>query len=152
MLLNRCNYLNPLRSYIVQEYRDSQRTYSDAARTLSTYSTLSARTEVYTFENGSSALLLTLSGTIPVVFRSNTYRFPIKLWMPHAYPQEAPMAYVTPSRDMLIRAGQHVGVDGRVYHPYLRDWNKMWDRASVAEFLEFLQQVFAKEPPVISKA
>lgn len=53
---------------------------------------------------------------------------------------------------MLIRAGQHVGVDGRVYHPYLRDWNRIWDRASVAEFLEFLQQVFAKEPPVISKA
>lgn len=53
---------------------------------------------------------------------------------------------------MLVRPGQHVSIDGRVYHPYLRDWTAMWDRASIAEFMEFLQQVFAKEPPVISKA
>lgn len=62
------------------------------------------------------------------------------------------MVYVTPGRDMLIRPGQHVGVDGRVYHPYLRDWSSMWDRASIVEFLSYLQQVFSKEPPVISKA
>lgn len=53
---------------------------------------------------------------------------------------------------MAVRPGQHVGVDGRVYHPYLRDWQSMWDRANVAEFLECLQQAFAKEPPVISRA
>ncbi|KXL47512.1 MAG: hypothetical protein FE78DRAFT_105908 [Acidomyces sp. 'richmondensis'] len=136
---------------VLQQYPDSQRTYSDAARTLSAYSSLSPRTEVYTYENGSSALLLTLSGTLPVGFRGTTYRFPIKIWVPQAYPQEAPIIYVTPGLDMLIRPGQHVGVDGRVYHPYLRDWTRMWDRASIAEFLEFLQQVFAKEPPVVSK-
>ena len=96
--------------------------------------------------------MLTLSGTLPVTFRGTIYRFPVKIWVPEAYPREAPMGYVTPSGDMIIRAGQHVGVDGRIYHPYLRDWGRIWDRASIAEFLEFLQQVFAKEPPVISKA
>ncbi|KAK3700733.1 Suppressor protein stp22 of temperature-sensitive alpha-factor receptor and arginine permease [Vermiconidia calcicola] len=137
---------------VLHEYRDPQRTYSDAARTLAAYSSLSPRTEVYSFENGSTALLLTLSGTLPVNFRGTTYRFPIQLWVPHSYPQEAPFAYVNPGRDMIIRPGQHVSVDGRIYHPYLRDWSMIWDRASIAEFLEFLQQVFAKEPPVISKA
>ncbi|EMC99236.1 hypothetical protein BAUCODRAFT_65568 [Baudoinia panamericana UAMH 10762] len=137
---------------VLHEYNDPQRTYSDAARILSAYTSISPRTEVYTYDNGTSALLLTLSGTLPVDFRGTTYRFPIKLWIPQAYPQEAPIAYVNPGIDMLIRPGQHVGVDGRVYHPYLRDWERMWDRASVAEFLGFLQQVFAKEPPVISKA
>ena len=72
--------------------------------------------------------------------------------MPHAYPYEAPNVYVTPGKDMLVRPGQHVGVDGRVYHPYLRDWGRMWDRASVAEFLDYLQHIFGKEPPVISRA
>ena len=136
----------------LQEYRDPQRAYSDVARTLSQYPSISPRTEVYTYENGTSALLLTLSGTLPVSFRGTEYRFPIKLWIPQAYPQEAPIAYVNPGRDMLVRPGQHVGVDGRIYHPYLRDWNGIWDRASIAEFLANLQQVFAKEPPVISKA
>lgn len=144
--------LNKPRLMIVQEYHDPQRIYSDAARTLSAYPSISPRTEVYTYENGGSALLLTLSGTLPVAFRGQTYRFPVKLWIPQAYPQEPPIAYVTPGRELLVRPGQHVGVDGRVYHPYLRGWSRRWDKASIAEFLEFLQQVFAKEPPVISKA
>ncbi|KAK3645620.1 Suppressor protein stp22 of temperature-sensitive alpha-factor receptor and arginine permease [Elasticomyces elasticus] len=137
---------------VLHEYHDQQRIYSDAARTLGIYPSISPRTEVYTYENGSSALLLTLSGTLPVDFRGTTYRFPVKLWIPQSYPQEAPIVYVTPGRDMLVRPGQHVGVDGRVYHPYLRDWQQTWDRASIAQFLDYLQQVFAKEPPVISKA
>ena len=113
---------------------------------------MSPRTEVYTYENGGSALLLTASGTLPVDFRGATYRFPIKLWIPQAYPQESPIVYVTPGRDMLVRPGQHVGVEGRVYHPYLRDWSGMWDRANIADFLSYLQQAFAREPPLVSKA
>ncbi|KAK5124616.1 hypothetical protein LTR85_001329 [Meristemomyces frigidus] len=136
---------------VLHEYHDAQRTYSDAARTLAAQPTISPRTEVYTYENGSSALLLTLSGTLPVSFRGTVYRFPVKLWIPQAYPQETPIVYINPGRDMLVRPGQHVGVDGRVYHPYLRDWSSMWDRASIAELLEYLQAVFAKEPPVLSK-
>ena len=110
------------------------------------------RTEVYTHENGSSALLLTISGNLPVDFRGTTYRFPVKLWVPQAFPQEPPVVYVTPGREMLVRPSQHISVDGRVYHPYLKDWSRTWDRASTSGLLEILQQVFAKEPPVISKA
>ncbi|GAB7322198.1 hypothetical protein MBLNU13_g03202t1 [Cladosporium sp. NU13] len=137
---------------VLHEYQDPQRTYSDVARTLSAFHSLSPRTEVYTYENGGSALLLTVSGTLPVDFRGATYRFPIKIWVPQAYPQESPIVYVTPGRDMLVRPGQHVGVEGRVYHPYLRDWNSMWDRANISDFLAHLQQAFAREPPLVSKA
>lgn len=52
---------------------------------------------------------------------------------------------------MLVRPGQHVGVEGRVYHPYLRDWSGMWDRANIADFLSYLQQAFAREPPLVSR-
>lgn len=37
------------------------------------------------------------------------------------------MIYVTPTQDMLVKPGQHVSVDGRVYHPYLAQWGKYWD-------------------------
>lgn len=53
---------------------------------------------------------------------------------------------------MLVRPGQHVGVEGRVYHPYLSDWSGMWDRANIADFLGYLQQAFAREPPLVSRA
>lgn len=79
------------------------------------------------FENGASALLLQLSGTIPVPFRGQTFAFPMAIWVPHAYPLEPPMVYVTPSQDMIVRPGQHVSGDGRVYHPYLAQWAKYWD-------------------------
>jgi len=74
-----------------------------------------------------SALLLLLSGTLPVVFRGTTYRFPIALWVPHSYPLEAPLVYVTPTEGMMVRPGQHVDPQGKIYHPYLVGWAEFWD-------------------------
>jgi ESCRT-I complex subunit TSG101 len=51
---------------------------------------------------------------------------------------------------MAIRPGQHVSVDGRVYHPYLRDWS-VNQRPNIVDFLRLLQDVFAREPPVVAK-
>ena len=79
------------------------------------------------YEHGASALLLNLSGTLPVNFRGTTYRFPISLWIPHAYPREPPLVYVTAAEGMAIRAGQHVDPEGKVYHPYLVGWAEFWD-------------------------
>ncbi|KAK7509687.1 ESCRT-I component [Phyllosticta citriasiana] len=144
--------LNWLYSVLTNEYTDVNRSYNDAAEALGQYPSLSPKTEVYTYENGSPALLLLLSGTIPVQFRGAVYRFPIALWVPHAYPREPPLVYVTPSQDMLVRPGQHVSSDGRVYHPYLSGWSQHWDKSSIADFLTVLRGVFAKEPPVVAKS
>ncbi|ESZ92268.1 hypothetical protein SBOR_7357 [Sclerotinia borealis F-4128] len=143
--------LNWLYSVLTSEYRDVNRTYNDVAQTLSQYTSLSPRTDVYTYENGASSLLLHLSGTLPVNFRGTTYRFPIALWIPHAYPQEAPLVYVTPVEGMVVRAGQHVDPQGKVYHPYLMRWPDYWDKSNVLDFLAILRDIFAKEPPVISR-
>lgn len=79
------------------------------------------------YENGTSVLLLLLRGTLPVTFRGATYGFPVAIWVPHAYPREPPLVYITPSQDMVVRPGQHVSGDGRVYHPYLAQWAQYWD-------------------------
>ncbi|OTA37794.1 hypothetical protein BTJ68_01902 [Hortaea werneckii EXF-2000] len=143
---------------VLHEYHDPQRTYTSVAQTLSAYPTLSPRTEVFTNETGRSALLLVLSGTLPTHFRGAEYRFPVKIWFPHTYPHEAPMVFVTPGGAMAIRPGQHVGTDGRVYHPYLRDWRGMgggggWEDggSNLGEFLRVLIGVFEREPPVVSR-
>ncbi|KAJ4376076.1 Suppressor protein stp22 of temperature-sensitive alpha-factor receptor and arginine permease [Neocucurbitaria cava] len=143
--------LNWLYSVLTSEYADVNRTYHDAAEALSHYPSLSPRTDIYTYENGASALLLMLSGTLPVTFRGQTYGFPVAIWVPYAYPREPPIVYVTPSQDMLVRPGQHVSGDGRVYHPYLAQWAKYWDKSTLFDFLAVLQGIFAKEPPVRSK-
>ncbi|KAH8687206.1 UEV domain-containing protein [Tricladium varicosporioides] len=143
--------LNWLYSVLTSEYKDVNRTYNDVARALSHYSSLSPRTDVYTYENGVSALLLHISGTLPVDFRGTTYRFPIALWIPHGYPQEAPLAYVTPTEGMMVRPGQHVDPQGKIYHPYLVGWAEFWDKSNIQDFLGILRDIFAKEPPVISR-
>ncbi|KAH7380551.1 UEV domain-containing protein [Phaeosphaeria sp. MPI-PUGE-AT-0046c] len=143
--------LNWLYSVLTSEYKDVNRTYHDAAEALSNYPSLSPRTEVYTYENGTSALLLLLRGTLPVTFRGSTYGFPVAIWVPHAYPREPPLVYITPSQDMVVRPGQHVSGDGRVYHPYLAQWAQYWDKSTLFDFLAVLRGVFAKEPPVRSR-
>ncbi|KAL4866765.1 UEV domain-containing protein [Aspergillus spectabilis] len=131
-----------------QTYQDPNRTYYDVANALAKFPALSPQTEVYTYENGFSALLLQLSGTLPVTYRGTVYKFPVSLWIPNTYPREPPIAYVTPTQDMAIRAGQHVTLEGRVYHHYLAHWAGAWERSSLLDFLSILQDVFAKEPPV----
>ncbi|KAG9193617.1 hypothetical protein G6011_03652 [Alternaria panax] len=143
--------LNWLYSVLVNEYSDVNRTYHDAAEALSNYPSLAPKTEPYTYENGSSALLLLLSGTLPVTFRGATYGFPVAIWVPHAYPREPPIVYITPAQDMALRPGQHVSTDGRIYHPYLAQWAKYWDKSTLFDFLAVLRGVFAKEPPVRSR-
>ncbi|KZF23615.1 UEV-domain-containing protein [Xylona heveae TC161] len=142
--------LNWLYSVLTSEYHDVNRTYADVARTLSSYSSLSPRTDVYTYENGASALLLLVSGTLPVTFRGAVYRFPISLWIPHAYPRQSPIAYVTAAPGMIIRPGQYISAEGRIYHPYLAQWEGMWDRSTLLDFLAILRDAFAKEPPLVS--
>ncbi|KAI0420577.1 UEV domain-containing protein [Xylaria grammica] len=143
--------LNWLYSILTSEYHDVNRTYNDVAQALSQYPSLSPRTDVHTFDNGISALLLHLSGTIPVAFRGTTYRFPISIWIPHAYPREPPLGYVTPTDTMMVRPGQHVDPQGRIYHPYLVRWAEFWDKSSLIDFIAILRDIFAKEPPVVSR-
>ncbi|PHH59844.1 hypothetical protein CDD81_2451 [Ophiocordyceps australis] len=143
--------LNWLYSVLTSEYIDVNRTYNDVARALNRFPSLSPRTDVHTFPNGSSALLLHLSGTLPVVFRGSTYRFPVSIWVPHAYPREPPLIYVTPTESMMVRPGQHVDPQGQVYHPYLARWTDFWDKSTLEDFIAVLSDVFAKEPPVISR-
>ena len=89
------------------------------------------------YETGASALLLHLSGTLPVTFRGTTYRFPIAIWVPHGYPLEAPLIYVTPTESMIVRPGQHVDPQGKIYHPYLVGWAEFWDVSGSPEIWPF---------------
>lgn len=79
------------------------------------------------YETGFSALLLRVVGTLPVSFRGFIYNFPVVLWIPTTYPREPPMVYANPSQDMVVRVGQHVTLEGRVYHHYLAHWHEAWD-------------------------
>ncbi|KPI43473.1 uncharacterized protein AB675_7059 [Cyphellophora attinorum] len=134
-------------------YHDPNRAYSDIVSTLQRYPGITVKgTKEYIFDNGKPELLLYLGGVLPVSFRGSLYHFPILIWIPYAYPYEAPIIYVDPSDDIAVNPGQHVATDGKIYHHYLAHWRETWDRSHIVEFLGILSDVFAKEPPVRSRS
>ncbi|KAL2038142.1 hypothetical protein N7G274_009089 [Stereocaulon virgatum] len=90
-----------------------------------------------------------MQGTLPVSFRGTTYAFPISIWIPQEYPKAAPLGFITPTADMVVRPGQYVSGEGKIYHPYLAGWRD--DRCSLSGFLSILQDIFTREPPVVAK-
>ncbi|KAK9361643.1 UEV domain-containing protein [Lipomyces starkeyi] len=134
-----------------QEYRDVNRTYSDVASVLQSYPSLTPRTNVYTYENGKSELLLNLHGTVPTTFRSAVYNIPVSIWISHEYPYVAPFAFVTPTATMSLRPGNHVDTNGRVYHPYISYWNGTDPQTNILGLCAVLCDIFGKEPPVYGK-
>ncbi len=99
---------------VLGPYNDRDRVYADVDRALIAVSSLSPKTEVFTFNDGRTQLLLTLEGTVPVEFRNTTYNIPVAYWIPRDYPREPPMAFVAPTPDMAIRKGPNVDPSGEI--------------------------------------
>lgn len=113
---------------VLTPYVDSARAYSDIMTTLDSLPSLSPRTELYISNVGESSLLVQLKGTVPIQFKRNTYNIPLEVWVPKAYPRQAPMCYVTPTREMNVRKTDEVELDGWVSGgEYGRRWERKWE-------------------------
>lgn len=136
---------------VVGPYDDPDRVYADVDRTLIANSSLSPKTEVYTYDDGRSQLLLVLTGTVPMQYRAATYNIPVAFWIPRSYPKQHPLAYVTPTNDMLVRKGRHVDLSGRIGGEYLERWQRKWEGCNLLELVQDCQSIFGQEPPVYAK-
>ncbi|EST05126.2 Ubiquitin E2 variant, N-terminal [Kalmanozyma brasiliensis GHG001] len=136
---------------VLGPYTDRDRVFADIDRTLIAVSSLSPKTEVFTFNDGRTQLLLNLDGTIPVNFRGNTYNIPVAYWIPRDYPREPPMAFVAPTPDMAIRKGPNVDPSGEIGGEYLRRWRNKPEACNLLDLVHDCQQMFGREPPVYAK-
>ncbi|EPS45236.1 hypothetical protein H072_772 [Dactylellina haptotyla CBS 200.50] len=134
-----------------QKYHNVNRTYSDVAALLHHYRSLSPKTDVYTYDDGRSDLLLCLHGTLPVPFRGATYNIPLNIWVSHQYPNVPPTVMVVPGKNLGIRPTINVDTNGRCYHPYLAYWSQNPDKSTLFDLCSELKTVFSKEPPLYSK-
>lgn len=75
--------------------------------------------------NLSSSVQPELSSEIMFAYSSagNTYNIPVEIWIMDTHPYNPPLCYVKPTADMKIRQNKHVDQNGRVYLPYLTEWN-----------------------------
>jgi len=101
--------------------------------------------EAFVFNDGKMTNLLALKGTVPIYYKGHQYNIPMKICITKEYPQKAPIAYVTPTKDMRIHRGHpNVNESGSVYMSY-----PLWQAGSnLVTLIIALSESFSKKPPV----
>uniref|UniRef100_A0A2M4AGB9 Putative vacuolar sorting protein/ubiquitin receptor vps23 n=1 Tax=Anopheles triannulatus TaxID=58253 RepID=A0A2M4AGB9_9DIPT len=136
-------------SRMLSSYWDPTTTKKDVINALRNYHGLQHRVEEYVFNDGSTKMLLNLHGTIPVKFKGNTYNIPICIWLMDTHPKNAPICYVKPTPDMRIKVSSFVDFNGKIYLPYLHEWNPK--NADLLDLIQIMSVTFGDVPPVYSK-
>ncbi|KAF4526664.1 hypothetical protein B566_EDAN015663 [Ephemera danica] len=101
------------------------------------------------FSNGTKKQLVSLIGTIPVRYKGNVYNIPICIWLMDTHPYNAPICYVQPTADMQIKVSKYVDHNGKIYLPYLHDWEP--NSYNLLGVVQVMIMVFGEQPPVYAK-
>jgi len=135
-------------------YRDPNRVDRDAASLLksSVGAHLTPIISEMVENNGTSSNVLVLQGTIAMHFRGNTYQQLVDMYLPAGYPNRPPVCFVRlASPNMYLKENhRHVGNDGKIYLPYLHEWNRQTH--NLVELVVAMSSVFSADPPVFTRA
>ncbi|OSD01595.1 UEV-domain-containing protein [Trametes coccinea BRFM310] len=135
----------------VQTYPNSNIVYAHADAALTRHPTIRPKTDVYTYDDGRTQLLLCLHGLLPISFRGASYNIPVAVWIPREYPRNPPLAYVVPTSDMLVRPGPDMDTSGRCLIEYLRNWERKCEGCDLVALLDAMKDAFSRQPPVYAK-
>ena len=130
-------------------YKYPEPTRRDLLTALSNYKGLQPKVDNFVFDSGNEETLIGLQGTIPIIYRNNTYNIPVCFWLQTDHPSVAPIGFVQPTHDMQIKASQAVDYNGRIIVPYLSEWK--YPESSLHDFMQVCILVFGQSPPVFSK-
>ncbi|XP_023164137.1 tumor susceptibility gene 101 protein [Drosophila hydei] len=133
----------------LSKYKNVAATRKDVVDVVTSYRSLTYNLEKFVFNDGSVKDLLALQGTIPVVYKNNTYYIPICIWLMDTHPQNAPMCFVKPTPTMQIKVSMYVDHNGKVYLPYLHDWQPHY--SDLLSLIQVMIVTFGDHPPVYSK-
>ncbi|KAK6145385.1 hypothetical protein DH2020_022205 [Rehmannia glutinosa] len=115
-----------------------------------TYPSLQPKTAVFTHNDGRTVNLLQAEGTVPMSFQGVTYNIPVIIWLMESYPRHAPLVFVNPTRDMIIkRPHPFVSPNGVVSIPYIHSW--VFPASNLVELVRNLSHFFARDPPLYSQ-
>ncbi|CAB3382575.1 Hypothetical predicted protein [Cloeon dipterum] len=131
-------------------YHQQDASSIDMINLMKQYKGLVSNLEPYVFNDGSCRKLINLGGTIPVRYKGNTYNIPVKIWLMDTHPFNSPICYVTPTADMCIKVSKFVDHNGKVYLPYLHEWDA--SKSNLLGLVQVMIVVFGEQPPVYTKA
>ncbi|KAH7889730.1 UEV domain-containing protein [Phlebopus sp. FC_14] len=135
----------------VSSYPHRDRVFIDIDAALARFPTVRPKSDVYTYDDGRTQLLLCVHGLLPISFRGASYNIPVAVWVTRDYPRHPPIVYVVPTQDMLIRPSKYVDVSGRCDIEYIQDWQRKSEACNISALLEAMQLHFSRGPPLYAK-
>ncbi|KAJ7685150.1 UEV domain-containing protein [Mycena polygramma] len=135
----------------VAPYTAGERVFADIDAALERFPSLRPKSDVYTYDDGRTQLLLCVHGLLPISFRAASYNIPIAVWLTRDYPREPPLPYVVPTTDMLVKPGPHLDVSGRSSIDYVAQWARKSEGCSLSALIDAMQAEFSRVPPVYAK-
>ncbi|XP_072034169.1 uncharacterized protein [Amphiura filiformis] len=139
-------------SYIksnISKYRHKDTTQKDVSLVFKMFRDLRPKMDSYTFNDGSRRELLCIEGTIPVYYKGNTYNIPVVIWLMDTHPDNPPLCFVKPTPDMLIKPSKYVDANGRIYLPYLKDWQ--YPSSDLIGLIQVMSAVFGENSPLFAR-
>ncbi|KAJ7998078.1 hypothetical protein DPEC_G00218810 [Dallia pectoralis] len=134
---------------LLKQYKYRDLTVREITNVISQYKDLKPVMDSYVFNDGSARSLMSLTGTVPVSYRGNIYNIPVCLWLLDTYPYNPPICFVKPTSAMMIKTGKHIDANGKIYLPYLHEWNH--PQSDLYGLIQVMIVVFGEEPPVFSR-
>lgn len=130
-------------------YRHPDKTKRDIMNLLHHYKGLAPCKSRFTFNDGQERDLILIKGTVPVPYKGNTYNIPVSMWLLDTHPYHAPICYVVPTPDMQVKVSKHVDNAGKIYLPYLHEWNQA--SSDLLGLVQVCIIIFSEQPPVFSR-
>jgi len=147
MSRNSENLLNAALSKV--KYKNADLTKRDVMNVMVHYRGLVPKQDTFIFNDGVQRHLITLEGTIPVPYKGNNYNIPVSIWLLETHPFNAPVCYVKPTQAMQIKVSKHVDSNGKIYLPYLHEWN--YPKSDLIGLIQICIVTFSEQPPVYSR-
>ncbi|XP_070532603.1 caspase-3-like [Ptychodera flava] len=137
-----------LRQHLAK-YSYTKLTYTDCTNLIAVYRDLRPKNDHYVFNDGTRKELISLDGTIPVNYKGAKYNIPVCIWLMDTHPYNAPMAFVKPTSDMLVKPSKYVDANGRVYLPYLHEWRH--PTSDLVGLVQVMCVIFGENSPLYSR-
>ncbi|CAL8071788.1 unnamed protein product [Orchesella dallaii] len=133
-------------------YQKVSQTASAILEVKEKYNNLKHEPNYFSFNNGIQKQLMTLTGTVPIRYKGTSHNIPMLVWVPTAFPADAPTVFVKPTEKMPIQKNEsyYILPDGLVVLSSLFFPLRIFIGAgsTILEIINGLTAAFNKDPPV----
>ncbi|XP_060604080.1 uncharacterized protein LOC132756951 [Ruditapes philippinarum] len=141
---DRSKYIEKLQ---LSNYMDQEKTKQDALTIFPVFSDIRGSFGEQVLPDGTKKQILSLSGTVPVVFQDSMDNIPLCIYLKEQHPYKAPIVYVKPASNMALNKNcTYVDQMGLVTTSYIKEWKH--PNSDLVGLLQDLMVTFEKIPPL----